>query len=203
MKDIRSSRVAIGGPLRFEASFLALLCFPMTSRGAKMVSSRSARRFTPAGFLLALRLLQMNCRADSVTANAPGWACVLRTFRDVGAFILIAVDPSRRLSPLRNAVREDLVQARFGARRVEVHQAMRDALAAEGCWQADRGVNRSMPPANLVDYHPEVGRQQGVSAPFSELHSGHGAPAAPQPHANRPSMAGADGSRKPTRYLCR
>jgi hypothetical protein len=75
------------------------------------------------------------CRADSVSANALGWACGLRTFRDVGAFILIAVDPPRRLSPLWNAVREDLVQACFGARRVELHQAMRDALAADG-WLA-------------------------------------------------------------------
>jgi hypothetical protein len=71
-----------------------------------------------------------------VNANAPGGACVLRTFADVGAFILIAVDAPHRLSPHWNAVRGDLVQARFGARRAEVHKAMRDALAAEG-WLED------------------------------------------------------------------
>jgi hypothetical protein len=72
----------------------------------------------------------------SVNASAPGGACVLRTFGDIGAFMLNAVDLPRRLSPHWNVVRRDLVQARFGARRAEVHQAMRDALAAEG-WLAD------------------------------------------------------------------
>jgi hypothetical protein len=72
----------------------------------------------------------------NVNASAPGGACVLRTFADVGAFILNAVDLQHRLSPHWNAVRRDLVQARFGAKRAEVHQAMRDALAAEG-WLAD------------------------------------------------------------------
>jgi hypothetical protein len=71
-----------------------------------------------------------------VNANAPGGACVLTTFADVGAFILIAVDAPHRLSPYWNAVRGDLVQARFGARRAEGHQAMREALAAEG-WLED------------------------------------------------------------------
>jgi hypothetical protein len=70
-----------------------------------------------------------------VNANAPGGARVLRTLADVGAFILIAVDEPPRL-PHWNAVRGDLVQARFGARRAEAHQAMRDALAAEG-WLAE------------------------------------------------------------------
>jgi len=50
--------------------------------------------------------------------------------------MLNAVDLPRRLSPHWNAVRQDLVQARSGARRAEVHQATRDALAAEG-WLAD------------------------------------------------------------------
>jgi hypothetical protein len=61
---------------------------------------------------------------------------VLRTFDDVGGFILNKVDLPRRLSPRWNAVRQDRPQARFGARRTEVHQAMRDAFAAEG-WLAD------------------------------------------------------------------
>jgi hypothetical protein len=71
-----------------------------------------------------------------VNSTAPGGACVLRTFDDVGAFVLMRVDIPRRLSGHWNTVRQDLVQARFGARRAAVHQATRDALAAEG-WLAD------------------------------------------------------------------
>jgi hypothetical protein len=67
-----------------------------------------------------------------VNANAPGGPCALRTFADVGAFVLNAVDLPRRLSPHWSAARRDLVQARFGARRAEAHQAMREALAVEG-----------------------------------------------------------------------
>jgi hypothetical protein len=71
-----------------------------------------------------------------VNSTAPGGAGVLRTFDDIGAFILTRVEIPRRLSGHWQAVRQDLVQARFGARRAEVHSAMRDALAAEG-WLAD------------------------------------------------------------------
>jgi hypothetical protein len=67
-----------------------------------------------------------------VSANAPGGACLLRTFDDIGAFILSNVQVTRRLAPHWMAVRQDLIQARFGARCAEVRQAMRDALAAEG-----------------------------------------------------------------------
>jgi hypothetical protein len=72
----------------------------------------------------------------NINASAPGGACTLRTFDDIGAFMLNRVDIPRRLSGLWQAVRKDLMQARFGARRAEVHAAMRDALAAEG-WLAD------------------------------------------------------------------
>ena len=68
----------------------------------------------------------------SVNASAPGGECVLRTFGDVGAFILMRVDTPRRKSTHWQAVRQDLAQARFGARRAEVHTAMRMALAEEG-----------------------------------------------------------------------
>jgi len=85
------------------------------------------RRYLPMG-LFVFEPIHVN-------ANAPGGACVLRTFADVGAFVLISVDLPRRLSPHWSAVRGDLVQARFGARRAEAHQALRDALAAEG-WLA-------------------------------------------------------------------
>jgi len=71
-----------------------------------------------------------------VNSIAPGGACVLRTFDDIGAFILNRVDIPHRLSPQWHAVRKDLAQARFGERREEVHAAMRDALAAAG-WLAD------------------------------------------------------------------
>jgi hypothetical protein len=67
-----------------------------------------------------------------VNASAPGGECVLRTFDDVGAFILIQVEVSRRKLPHWQAVRQDLAQARFGARRAETHSAMRKALANEG-----------------------------------------------------------------------
>jgi hypothetical protein len=71
-----------------------------------------------------------------VNSSAPGGACTLRTFDDIGAFILNRVDISRRLSGHWHAVRQDLMQARFGARRATVHAAMRGALADEG-WLVD------------------------------------------------------------------
>jgi hypothetical protein len=70
-----------------------------------------------------------------VNSNAPGGACILRTFDDVGAFILNNVDTKNRRLAHWQAVLQDLPQARFGARRAEVHAAMRDALFVEG-WLA-------------------------------------------------------------------
>jgi hypothetical protein len=72
----------------------------------------------------------------NINSSAPGGVCVLRTFDDIGGFVLNKVDLPRRLVPHWNAVRQDLPQVRFGARRAEVHKAMRDALAVEG-WLAD------------------------------------------------------------------
>jgi len=68
----------------------------------------------------------------AVNANAPRGACILRTFDDIGEFILTNVEHQRGLAPHWIAVRQDLLQARYGARRAEVHQAMRDALMEEG-----------------------------------------------------------------------
>jgi hypothetical protein len=68
----------------------------------------------------------------AVNANSPGGACVLRTFDDIGSFILTNVDVRRRKAAHWVAVRQNLMQARFGARRAEVHKAMRDALMEEG-----------------------------------------------------------------------
>jgi hypothetical protein len=84
-----------------------------------------------AGCLLGPRMAFV-FRPIRVSANAPGGPCVLRTFDDVGAFVLADVEATRRKAPHWMAVRQDLIQARFGARCAEVHQAMRDALAAEG-----------------------------------------------------------------------
>jgi hypothetical protein len=75
--------------------------------------------------------------SEFVNSTAPGGACTLRTFDDTGAFILNRVDVPRRLSGHWHAVRQDLPQVRFGARRAKVHAAMRAALAAEE-WLADR-----------------------------------------------------------------
>ena len=70
-----------------------------------------------------------------VNSNAPQGSRVIRTYDDIGAFMLQSVELPRRLSGHWQAVRQDLVQARFGARCAEVHAAMRAALAAEG-WLA-------------------------------------------------------------------
>jgi hypothetical protein len=74
-----------------------------------------------------------------VNSTAPGGACTLLTFDDIGTFILSRVDVPRRLY----VVYRDLgmpstalaVGPRFGARRAKVHAAMRNALAVEG-WLA-------------------------------------------------------------------
>jgi hypothetical protein len=52
-----------------------------------------------------------------VNSSAPGGACALRTFDDIGAFILLNVDIPRSQSRHWQAVRQDSLQARFGARR--------------------------------------------------------------------------------------
>jgi hypothetical protein len=87
----------------------------------------------PAGFA---SMTEFIFEPIEVNSTAPGGAVTLRTFDDIGLFILTSVDVTRRLSPRWNAVRWDLVQTRFGKRRAEVHQATRHALAAEG-WLAD------------------------------------------------------------------
>jgi hypothetical protein len=79
---------------------------------------------------------EFNFEPILVHSGAPGGACTLRTFDDIGAFILNRVDGPRRLLGHWHAVRQDLPQARFGARRAQVHSAMRDALAAEE-WLAE------------------------------------------------------------------
>ena len=71
----------------------------------------------------------------AVNANAPRGACNLRSFDDISAFILTNVEHRRGLTPHRTAVRRDLLQARYGARRAEVHETMRKTLMEEG-WLA-------------------------------------------------------------------
>jgi hypothetical protein len=67
--------------------------------------------------------------------KAPGGACELRNFDDVGAFIGVHVDVGGSLGPHWCVVRQDLLRARYGARKVEVYEATRQALAQEG-WLA-------------------------------------------------------------------
>jgi hypothetical protein len=71
-----------------------------------------------------------------VNSNAPMGGRVIRTFDDIGAFMLQSVELPRRLAGHWQVVRRDLAQARFGARRAEVHAAMRAALKVEG-WLAN------------------------------------------------------------------
>ena len=67
-----------------------------------------------------------------VNSSAPGGACLLRTFDDVGTFILKKMETHNCRSRHWQAVQQDLIQARFGARRAEAHGAMRHALFVEG-----------------------------------------------------------------------
>jgi hypothetical protein len=67
-----------------------------------------------------------------VNANAPKGACILRTFDDIGEFIFTNVDHPRGLTPLDRRVPRDLLQARYGARRDEVHEAMRNGRGLAG-----------------------------------------------------------------------
>jgi len=50
-----------------------------------------------------------------VNARAPGGERILRNFDDVGAFILMRVDPNFRKSPWWQAVRKELSQTRYGS----------------------------------------------------------------------------------------
>jgi hypothetical protein len=71
-----------------------------------------------------------------LNAQAPGGERVLRTFNDIGTFVLVHVEMRFRELPRWLAVRKDLPQARFGARQKETHAAMRAALSEEG-WLAE------------------------------------------------------------------
>jgi hypothetical protein len=81
-------------------------------------------------------MAEFSFKPIEVNTSAPKGACVIRTFDDIGAFMLNSVELPRRLGGHWQVVRQDLAQARFGARRAEVHAAMRAALAAEG-WLVD------------------------------------------------------------------
>jgi hypothetical protein len=81
-------------------------------------------------------MVAFNFEPILVNSSAPGRGRVLRTFDDIALFISDALGTSRRQSRHWQAVLQDLSQARFGARRAEVHAVMRDALAQEG-WLAE------------------------------------------------------------------
>ena len=70
-----------------------------------------------------------------LNSKAPGGERILRNFDDVAAFMLLHVDWAFRRQPWWQAVRDELPQARFGARQMEAHNAMRAALSEEG-WLA-------------------------------------------------------------------
>ena len=71
-----------------------------------------------------------------LNAKAPGGERVLKSFDDIGAFILMRVELRFRELPWWQAVRKELPQARFGVRQKETHAAMRAALWEEG-WLAE------------------------------------------------------------------
>lgn len=71
-----------------------------------------------------------------LSAKAPGGERVLKSFDDVGAFILMRVEMTFRDLPWWLAVRRDLRQARLGVGQQETHAAMRAALTKEG-WLAE------------------------------------------------------------------
>jgi hypothetical protein len=64
----------------------------------------------------------------AVNEIAPGGARILRTFDDIGAFILTHVDVGRRVTPHWSAVLHDFIQARFGARQAQVSSDARCAI---------------------------------------------------------------------------
>jgi hypothetical protein len=71
-----------------------------------------------------------------VNARAPGGERILRSFDDIGAFVLTNVDVTLRQSPWWRALRKELPQVRFGARHAEAYEAARRALKGEG-WLAE------------------------------------------------------------------
>src|ERR1700730_8538427 len=81
-------------------------------------------------------MAEKNFEPIRLNAKAPGGERVLKSFEDIGAFILMRVETSFRELPWWQAVRKDLPQARFGARQRETHTAMRAARAEEG-WLAN------------------------------------------------------------------
>jgi hypothetical protein len=71
-----------------------------------------------------------------LNSKAPGGERVLKSFDDFGTFILTRAEVNFRSLRSWQAVRKELPQARFGARRKETYEAMRAALSEEG-WLAE------------------------------------------------------------------
>jgi hypothetical protein len=88
------------------------------------------------------RMADKNFEPIRLNAKAPGGERVLKSFDDIGAFILMRVEMKFRELPWWQAVRKDLPQPRFGARQKETHAAMSAALAEEG-WLADPAAKLS------------------------------------------------------------
>jgi hypothetical protein len=91
-----------------------------------------------------------------LNAKAPGGERVLKSYDDIGAFILMRVEMGFRELAWWQAVLKDLPQARFGARQKETHAAMRAALTEEG-WLADPAAKPSAKsPATLEEAGPDA-----------------------------------------------
>jgi hypothetical protein len=77
---------------------------------------------------------QDNFKFEPIAVNdaAPGGACALRTFDDIETFLFSQIHHGHREAPHWAAVQQHLQAAQFGARRAEVHEAMRYALGVEG-----------------------------------------------------------------------
>jgi len=71
-----------------------------------------------------------------LNSKAPGGESVLKSFEDIRTFILMRAEVKFRSLPSWQAVRKELPQARFGARRKETYLATRAALSEEG-WLAE------------------------------------------------------------------
>jgi hypothetical protein len=81
---------------------------------------------------------QFNFEPIIVNSSAPGGACVLRTYDDIGAFIQSNVEIPRLLSQHWQAVRQDLIQA---ASELDKRKSTR--LPATRSWLRDGSWSRS------------------------------------------------------------
>jgi hypothetical protein len=87
-------------------------------------------------------MAEENFEPIKLNAKAPGGERVLKSFDDIGVFILMRVEMRFRELAWWQAVGKDLPQARLGVLQKETHAAMRAALWEEG-WLADPSAKPS------------------------------------------------------------